>query len=128
MRGRITAAAAITSLVAACAPADAPAARDAGASFQQAVVRGDAAAACALLAQEARGNLESASAESCAQALPALDLPAGGVRSVEVWGGTAQVRLESGVLFLARFRTGWQVTGAGCQPRPDLPYDCSVQG
>ena len=120
-------AAALTVLVSACGPADAPAAMDTGARFQ-AVVRADAAAACALLTRQARGNLESASAEPCARTLPALDLPAGSVRSVEVWGGNAQVRLDSGVLFLARFRTGWQVTGAGCQPRPDLPYDCAVQG
>ena len=101
---------------------------DTGARFQAAVVRADAAAACALLTQQARGNLEAASAEPCVQALPALDLPAGGVRSVEVWGGNAQVRLDTGVLFLARFRAGWQVTGAGCRPRPDLPYDCAVRG
>jgi hypothetical protein len=100
---------------------------DTGARFQAAVLRADAVAACALLTQEARGNLETASAEPCAQALPALDLPAGGVRSVEVWGGNAQVRLDSDVLFLARFSTGWQVTGAGCRPRPELPYDCAVR-
>ena len=128
MRGGLTLAAALTLLITACAPADAPAAMDTGARFQEAVVRADAAAACALLTQQARGNLESASAQPCARALPALDLPAGSVQSVEVWGGNAQVRLDSGVLFLTRFRTGWQVTGAGCQPRPDLPYDCSVQG
>ncbi len=128
VRGRLTAVVAVTTLVWGCAPADAPAARDTGARFQAAVDRADAAGACALLTQQARGNLESASAEPCAQALPALDLPVGGVRSVEVWGGNAQVRLESGVLFLARFRAGWLVTGAGCQPRQDLPYDCAVQG
>lgn len=114
-------------LTAGCAPAGRPAVRAAAEAFQQAVSRSDGTRACQLLADEAKGNLESASRRSCARALPALGLPTGPVRSVAVWGDEAQVRLAMSVLFLARFRDGWKVTGAGCKPRPGMPYDCDVE-
>jgi hypothetical protein len=49
------------------------------------------------------------------------------VRSTQVWGGEAQVTLATQVLFLAEFRDGWHVTAAGCSPRPDQPYACTVK-
>jgi len=73
-------------------------------------------------------SLESASGKPCVQSLPKLELPTGAVGQVEVWGDNGQVRLDSGVLFLARFKAGWKVTAAGCQPRQDKPYDCDVEG
>lgn len=77
----------------------------------------------------ARGNLESASSRSCADALGALDLPTGSVTSVEVWGGNGQARLPGGVLFLAQFSDGWKITAAGCTFRgSSQPYDCDVKG
>lgn len=128
MGRRWTAPAAAALLLTGCTPAEQPAALEAGRQFQVAVGAGDRVAACALLSPAARGNLEGASARPCPAALAALSLPAGGTRSIEVWGDGAQVRLDAGVLFLARFGTGWKVTAAGCTPRPDQPYDCVVEG
>ena len=48
-----------------------------------------------LAPDEARARLESASARPCADAMARLTLPTGEVRSTEVWGGEAQVRLAS---------------------------------
>jgi hypothetical protein len=114
-------------VLSACSSSSEPAARAAATSFQQAVGRHDGSSACGLLSTEARARLETASGRPCAAALEALALPAGDVSSEEVWGGQAQVRLTSQVLFLAEFRDGWRVTGAGCTPRPDQPYDCLVR-
>ena len=113
---------------AACMPAEEPAARAAGERFQAAVRSHDADAACRLLSDEARGNLETGSRMACAQAISRLELPDGGARSIEVWGGNAQVRLDTGVMFLAQFKAGWKVTGVGCRSRPDQPYDCDIEG
>ena len=115
-------------LLSGCAPSGQAAARVAADLFQ-AALRGNAPnGACQLLSEEARGNLEPASGQPCTAALANLDLPTGTGRSIEVWGDNGLVRLESGVLFLAKFRDGWKVTAAGCQPRPDMPYDCAVEG
>jgi len=115
-------------LLTACVPSEQPAALETGSAFQQAVRQRDAQAACDLLAPGPRDRLAAGGRQPCATALAALDLPgdAGGV--IEVWGDNAQLRLPSGVLFLAKFRTGWRVTAAGCQPRPEQPYACLVAG
>jgi hypothetical protein len=110
-----------------CTSSAEPGARGAAVAFQSAVARHDGPAACGLLSDEARARLESASAHPCAEALLALPLPADDVRSTEVWGGEAQARLRSEVLFLAELKDGWRVTGAGCLPRPDQPYACRVR-
>lgn len=115
--------------VAGCTPAAEPQARAAAAAFQGAVDRGDSTAACELLSEAARENLESASVTRCAEALTRLELPTGSVAEVAVWGGNAQGRLGSGVLFLAEFGSGWKVTAAGCTFRSEkLPYACAVKG
>jgi hypothetical protein len=114
--------------VAACTPAEEPAARAAGERFQAAVDSHDGDAACQLLSDEARSNLESGSRMACAQAISRLQLPAGGPQSIQVWGGNAQVRFDTGVMFLAQFKAGWKITGAGCRPRPNQPYDCDIEG
>lgn len=111
-----------------CIPAGESAVQAAADSFQVALGAGDDNAACGWLSEEARGNLESASGKPCARALSGLGLPTGSVRSVEVWGGNAQARLDAGVFFLAEFKAGWRITAAGCQPRQDKPYDCDVEG
>ena len=38
------------------------------------------------------------------------------------------VRLAGDTVFLAVFPGGWRVTAAGCTPRGDRPYNCTVQG
>jgi hypothetical protein len=114
--------------LAGCAPAGQAEASAVGADFQTALRDHDTGTACRLLSDEARHRLESSSGQPCVQALARLDLPTGGVRSLQVWGGNSQVLLDPGVLFLAEFRTGWKVTAAGCRPRQDRPYDCLVAG
>ena len=115
-------------LLSGCTPAGEAAARMAGDRFQTALRDHDLTGACQLLSEEARDKLESGSGKPCPTALADIDLPAGTANSIEVWGDNAQVRLDPGVLFLAEFRGGWKVTAAGCQPRPDMPYDCDVEG
>ncbi|GAA3558343.1 hypothetical protein GCM10022197_12050 [Microlunatus spumicola] len=110
-----------------CGSSEEPAVLSAATAFQRAVAAQDSPAACALLSDEARERLEAAAARPCAEALLALDLPGDAVRSTEVWGGEAQVRLSSQVIFLAELGDGWRVTGAGCTPRPDQPYACRVR-
>jgi hypothetical protein len=115
-------------LLSGCTPAGEADARIAGDRFQTALRTDDLRGACRLLSEEARGNLESGTGNACPTALADLDLPTGAASSIEVWGDNAQVRLDAGVLFLAEFRAGWKVTAAGCEPRPDMPYDCDVEG
>ena len=115
-------------LLTGCVPSEQPAALSAGNDFQAALRSRDGRAACDLLALAARSRLESGQGRPCPVALEALALPGDAGSAVEVWGDNAQLRLPSGVVFLARFRTGWKVTAAGCRPRPDMPYDCDVEG
>jgi len=116
-------------LSAGCTPAAEPDARAAAEAFQAAVAGRDIAAACGLLSDAARDNLESAAATSCVQALVRLDLPGDQVGAVSVWGDNAQAKTGAGALFLAEFSSGWKVTAAGCTFRSeDVPYDCDVEG
>jgi hypothetical protein len=114
--------------LAGCTPAQQPAALAAATTFQSALGAADTPRACALLSDEARGNLEAAAAASCPAALTRLALPDDEPATIEVWGTDAQVRTSGGVLFLAEFAAGWRVTAAGCQPRTDRPYDCRLEG
>ncbi len=87
---------------------------------------GDPGARCDLLAPKALEGLERDQSEPCDQAIGQLSLPGGAVRSVEVWGGDAQVKLAGDTLFLTETHTGWRVSAAGCRPKGDAPYDCEV--
>ncbi|MEV4619577.1 hypothetical protein AB0J74_12810 [Asanoa sp. NPDC049573] len=94
-----------------------------------AVARGDGAAACATLAPETLADLEQSADQPCAAAIVDEDLPAPGrVIGTDVYGQWARVRLGDDTLFLAVFPGGWRVVAAGCQPRGDRPYDCTLQG
>jgi len=115
-------------LLTACVPSEQPAALSAGNSFQAALRDRNSQAACNLLSTRTLQALESTSRQPCGAALAALALPTDPADSIEVWGDNAQLRAPSGVVFLAKFRTGWKVTAAGCRPRPDLPYDCDLEG
>jgi hypothetical protein len=48
--------------------------------------------------------------------------------SVSAWGDEAQARSTADTLFLHDFPDGWRVTGAGCHPRNEQVYDCTVGG
>lgn len=94
-----------------------------------AVNRQDGAAACALLAPETAAEVAQSAQKDCAEAI--LDqnlLRPGVVTGDDVYGQWARVRLTGDTVFLAMFAGGWRVVAAGCAPRGDRPYDCTVQG
>ncbi len=91
--------------------------------------RADGRQACALLAPRTLDELEKSERTSCAQAVIEEQLPTGdAVRRVDVYGDQARVVLTVDTLFLAHFPSGWKVTAAGCAPRPEQPYDCTIKG
>ncbi|MEU4578804.1 hypothetical protein ACBI99_37855 [Nonomuraea sp. ATR24] len=95
--------------------------------FRAALAAQQAEAACAMLARKTAENLPDRG-QSCPEALRELNLgDPGGVTEVTVWGDTALVRLAGDTLFLQRYTDGWRVKAAGCEPVPDLPYDCEVE-
>jgi hypothetical protein len=95
------------------------------ARFLDATGRGDARAACALLAPMIRDDLATAQGQPCEQALPA-DRLRGEVTGTELWSRWARVRTGGGSVFLTEFESGWLVTAAGCQPNGAAPYRCVV--
>ncbi|WP_225805183.1 hypothetical protein [Streptomyces sp. NK15101] len=101
----------------------------AGRFFEESLGSGSFRVACELLAPESREQLEEEK-KPCAQALASQDLPrGGGVRSVDVHGRQALLRLHGDTLFLSQFDEGWLVTAAGCAPGPgDTPYSCVLKG
>lgn len=88
----------------------------------------DPAAACELLAPQVKDTIETASGKGCDEALKGIGLPGGEVRGAVVWGDNAKVTTAEDTLFLRALRDGWRVTGAGCQPQGERPYDCEVGG
>jgi hypothetical protein len=88
----------------------------------------DPAHACALLAPGTLSELQQ-SFGRCDKALPDEHLPVGTkVVDVDVYGKDAIVRLDKDVVFLARFDAGWRVTAAGCTPRQNRPFNCTIKG
>ena len=98
--------------------------------FFAAVVDGDGAAACELLAPSTRSELESSSGRPCADAVLEEVNAADSTPEVAVYGDAARARVGSETAFLALLDGGWQVTAAGCSAAAteDLPYDCTVSG
>jgi hypothetical protein len=90
-----------------------------------AVAAADGTTACALLAPRTAATFENA----CPRAILEQKLPPPGrVRSAQVFGQWAQVRLDGDTVFLAVFPGGWRVVAAGCTPQGSRPYDCTVEG
>jgi hypothetical protein len=89
----------------------------------------DGERACALLAPAARSELEDTSGKPCDEAVLEEDVgEASSPAAVEVYDSMAQVRFDSGTVFLSTFDGHWLVVGAACTPKPgDQPYDCSIQ-
>ncbi|WIM93525.1 hypothetical protein ACTOB_005505 [Actinoplanes oblitus] len=89
----------------------------------------DGVRACATLAPDTTAELEESAGKPCPEAILDEDLPEPGrLIGTAVYGQWAQVRLADDTLFLAVFRDGWRVVAAGCTPRGDRPYDCTLQG
>jgi hypothetical protein len=98
-------------------------------TFEAALKRGDALAACDLLAPPTRKELEQSESEKCVKALPGQDIPASAENAdVEVFGDEAIARVAGDVVFLTNVGGTWMVSAAGCKPQPDQPYDCEVKG
>jgi hypothetical protein len=113
-------------LLAGCASAHEPAVERVAATFED--PGADPAERCDLLAPATRAALEQDEAAPCAEAIEDLSLDGGAVRSVEIWGRDAQVRLADDTVFLAQFDGGWRVVAAVCTPQPEAPYECEVDG
>jgi hypothetical protein len=123
------AAAAVASLLAAgCATPGSDAVTRAADDWLAAARAKDAAAMCRLLTPAAAQSVATGD-QTCDQAVGDLSLPGDGpVGAVQVWSDRAQVKAGTDTLFLTRIAGGWRVSGAGCTPQRDQPYDCDVEG
>jgi hypothetical protein len=127
----VVAALPLLTLVASCSTLgpDSTAAAGVAAAFHRAVQDGNGNAACAFLAPATMEELEGTSGQSCPDAVLSQDLPdAGDVQDSQAFGRGAQVLMDDDAVFLALFDDRWLITAAGCTPRGDLPYDCSLKG
>ena len=108
---------------------DTTAAAGVASAFHRAVRDGDGNAACALLAPATVEDLEGSSGQSCPDAILTQDLPdTRDVQDTQAFGRAAQVSMDSDVVFLSVFGDRWLITAAGCTPRGDRPYDCTLKG
>jgi|tagenome__1003787_1003787.scaffolds.fasta_scaffold20539781_2 hypothetical protein len=103
-------------------------AESAARDFVGASAAGDARTECALLAPATRDTLEHQRGGACETELSHIALPRGTVVGAEEWADRAQVRTTTDTLFLTRTSEGWRVAAAGCLPRGEAPYVCTVEG
>jgi hypothetical protein len=99
-------------------------------AFYEAFSRQDGAAACALLAPETANDVETSGKAPCEDAVTEEDLPEqlGTVTETDVFGSEALVRAENDTVFVSDFDGLWKIVAAGCTPRGDRPYDCTLGG
>jgi len=124
--GAVMAAAVAVLVLGGCASAQDADVRDVAVDFLDTGLAPDVR--CDLLAPATREALESEASAPCLDVIGELPLDGGAVRSVEVWGGNAQVRLGGDTVFLTETSTGWRVVAAACEPRGEAPYECQVEG
>jgi uncharacterized protein YceK len=93
--------------------------------FLQAAANGDGHAACGALAPATEAEIDAPCAEGIVD--EALTAPSDQAET-QVYGQRALVRFADDTVFLAVFPDGWRVVAAGCEPRGERPYDCTVQG
>ncbi len=96
-------------------------------SFYADLADGAAVRACGELLPETRHQLEESRGAPCTQALAALQLKAGAVRVVDVYGDEGRVVLDGDTAFLSKFDNHWRIVAAGCTERQKLPYDCQLE-
>ena len=94
--------------------------------------RGDGAAACRELGEEAIKQLIQEEQAPCTEAVTRLKVTPGAVGRVEVFVTSGKVDLVNGAsAFLNRSPGGWKLSAVGCRPdvKPaDRPYDCELEG
>jgi hypothetical protein len=108
-----------------------PSAADAtstAAAFRQAVDAGDGGAACELLNEPAREDVESSTGADCETGILALELGDQVVRSTDVYGRSALVESSTGSVFLTVVDSAWRIRAAGCAPVKDAPFECAIEG
>jgi hypothetical protein len=108
-----------------------PSAADAtstAAVFRQAVDAGDGGAACELLNEPARENVESSTDADCETGILGLELGDQDVRSTDVYGRSALVQSSTGSVFLTVVGSAWKIRAAGCAPVKDAPFECAIEG
>jgi hypothetical protein len=97
--------------------------------FHRAVLDGVGHAACALLAAASVEDLVGSYGHPCPYAILTQNLPAAqDVQDTQAFGRAAQVSMDGDVVFLSVFGDRWLITAAGCTPRGDRPYDCTLKG
>jgi hypothetical protein len=112
--------------VSGCAP-DSAGAGAAAEDFRRAVAGGDTSTACSMLSPQTRQDVAKDS--TCEEQLASLELSVDGADlQTERYGRNAMVEFEDDTVFLTVTGSGWQVTGAGCTPRGESPYECEVGG
>ena len=102
-------------------------------SIVSAIHPGKAAEECSILEPGTVEELESSDDAACEYTILHMGLPSGGEgRTAEAFGRGAIVELDNDTVFLVGDGNGdvhgWRVTAAGCEPRPERPYDCTVKG
>ncbi|MBW8740888.1 MAG: hypothetical protein JF621_28585 [Streptomyces turgidiscabies] len=103
--------------------------RHTAAVFEKALAEGAYDRVCAVLAPATLDELEQSSGSPCPKAVGEESLkPGGGVQRTDVYGDQARTVLSSDTLFLSHFTSGWKVVAAGCEPRPEVPYECVIKG
>lgn len=121
-------------LLAACGSGQEVAVEDAVRDFAEALASDDPGRACGALAPSTVLELEQSTGQECARALQEQDVVAlDEVGSVQRYGRQASVQVrsstgETDTWFLSRFDGRWLLVAASCTPRPELPYDCDVEG
>jgi hypothetical protein len=126
----IGAVAAVIGLLAGCS-ALGPSTGDATATvtaFGQALDDSDGSAACELLNEAARDDVESSTDADCATGILTLDVGGSVDRPADVYGRSALVQARTGSVFLTVVGSSWKIRAAGCTPIDDEPFDCRIQG
>jgi hypothetical protein len=116
----------------ACAGPDTTGPERAATAFGQAVSAAEGSRACALLSPKVVTELADTAGKPCPEAvltlLTAKLKAASPVRAAQRYGHQALVTTDTDTVFLSEFPGGWKIIAAGCEPRADQPYDCTVSG
>jgi hypothetical protein len=97
--------------------------------FEAALEAADGAGACDQLTEDTASKLEGSQKKPCEQAILSLELtPSREIVDASVWVTSAQVQLDGDTLFMDETPDGWKINAAGCESRPNAPYECELEG